>query len=44
MSSSSEVQNVVKEATRITHALNKHLLESCPHCQKLFEEVFGNDD
>jgi hypothetical protein len=44
MNNSSEDQNVVKDAIRIAHALNKHLLENCPHCQKLFEEVFENEN
>jgi hypothetical protein len=44
MSNSSADQNVVKVAIKIAHVLNKHVLENCSHCEKLFKEVFSNED
>jgi hypothetical protein len=44
MNNSSEDQNVVKDAIRIAHVFNKHLFENCPHCQKLLEEIFRNEN
>ena len=45
MNNSSDVnQNVVKDALKITNILNKHLLEECVHCRKLFEDAFRNEN
>ena len=35
---------VVKDAIRIAHALNKHLLEDCEHCKRIFDDAFRYED
>lgn len=33
----------VKDALKLTHALNKHILENCPHCQALSQDALKDE-
>jgi hypothetical protein len=44
MNNSDGDHNAVKDAARIMHALNKHLIENCEHCMHLSTFAFRNED
>ena len=44
MNNSSENQNVVKDARKLSSALDKHMRDNCEHCKRLARDAFGKEE